>query len=136
MNAKVCYQDIQKTGGRNFGFSVGKRYLDWKKNPSETNLGSNLLVVGGFEKTTEDHEFPDMQHQLLPVEVLDHGRKVTPNDLSTPNSNFTFSHHYVGHSVRMSRVYDLNPKEPSRYQTQILSIHQKSTQIIFPFIKI
>ena len=76
LNAKVCYQDIQKTGGRNFGLTVGKRYLDWKKNPSEDNLGSNILVVGGFEKTSDDQEFPDMQHQVLPVEVLDHGRKV------------------------------------------------------------
>ena len=81
LNAKVCYRDIQKTGGRNFGLTVGKRYLDWKKNPSEDNLGSNILIVGGFEKTSDDHEFPDMQHQVLPVEVLDHGRKVTYNDL-------------------------------------------------------
>lgn len=81
MQAKVCYQDIKKTSGRMFGLTVGKRYLDWKKNPSEDNLGSNILIIGAFEKTTDEHEFPDMQHQLLPVEVLDHGRKVTQNPL-------------------------------------------------------
>ena len=81
MQAKVCYQDIKKTSGRMFGLTVGKRYLDWKKNPSEDNLGSNILIIGAFEKTTDEYEFPDMQHQLLPVEVLDHGRKVTQNPL-------------------------------------------------------
>ena len=48
-----------------------------------------------------------MQHQVLPVEVLDHGRKVTPNDL-WPWIIQTLSRHFVGRSALMWPLSGLN----------------------------